>query len=102
MSHPLAKEDVLFRQRILSCSGVYQRKLDGLWGQFTDEADRDFFARCEDIANQTQGFDERSERNIRTLRLNAQKLCRQSLAAIRASGAVRLTRTFLRLADEWL
>src|SRR4051794_34894640 len=86
MSHPLSKDDILFRQRILSCSGVYHRGLDGDWGKFTDEADRDFFAGCDEIAKDTHRFDERTERNIRSMRLDAQRLCRISLAAIRGSG----------------
>ena len=37
-------------------------------------------------AAQVQQFDERTERNIRTLRLDAQELCRKSLAKIRSGG----------------
>lgn len=85
MSHPLTREEILFRQRILSCSGLYTRDLDGLWGRFTDDADQEFFTRCDAIAGATHRFDERSERNIRTLRLDAQQLCRKSLMRIRTA-----------------
>lgn len=86
MSRPLSYEDVLFRQRFLSCSGLYTETLDGLWGQHTDTADREFLAGCNRIATSLGTFDPRSERNIRTLRLEAQPLCRQSLSAILNSG----------------
>jgi peptidoglycan L-alanyl-D-glutamate endopeptidase CwlK len=98
MTRPLSQEDVLFRQRLLSCSGLYDRKLDGLWGKHTDDADRAFFAQCDAIALATRSFDPRTERNIRTLRLDAQPMCRQSLAAISIPGKeVRIisgTRTY--------
>ena len=86
MSNPLSKDEVLFRQRLLSCSGLYTDTLDGLWGKNTDDADHKFFAECDKIATANGGFDARSERNIRSLRLDAQALCRQSLAAIRSHG----------------
>lgn len=86
MSNPLSFDEVLFRQRLLSCSGLYDRKLDGIWGQHTDGAEREFFAQCDAIANAIRVFDPRTERNIRTLRLDAQPLARQSLAAIITPG----------------
>lgn len=86
MSGQLSVEDILYRQRMLSCSGLYSRKLDGVWGRHTDEAERTFFNSCDDLAEKHGHFDPRSERNIRSLRLDAQLLCRQSLAAIRAQG----------------
>lgn len=82
MSRQLRPEDVLFRQRLLSCSGLYNGKLDGLWGRITDTAENAFFSACDRIAGEAQTFDERSERSIRTLRLDAQPLCRQSLSRI--------------------
>ena len=86
MSNTFTRDDVLFRQRILSCSGLYTDALDGLWGRHTDEADRRFHDGCERIAKREGSFDSRSERNIRSLRLDAQERCRASLAAIRAGG----------------
>lgn len=86
MSSALSPEYILFRQRLLSCSGVYTYRLDGLWGQHTDEADAAFNSKCNDIASHEGEFDPRSERNIRTLRLDAQQLARKSLTAVRASG----------------
>jgi peptidoglycan L-alanyl-D-glutamate endopeptidase CwlK len=86
MSNPLSADEVLFRQRLLSCSGLYTDTIDGLWGRHTDEAERSFFTQCDAIAQTTHVFDPRTERNIRTLRLDAQPLCRRSLYSIRNSG----------------
>ena len=86
MSGTLSLEEILFRQRLLSCSGVYSRKLDGLWGFFTDEADAEFNSKCNSIAQAVASFDPRSERNIRSLRLDAQQLCRESLQSVRSSA----------------
>jgi peptidoglycan L-alanyl-D-glutamate endopeptidase CwlK len=86
MSGGLSPDYILFRQRLLSCSGVYTYQLDGLWGQHTDEADAAFNVRCGEIARSDGEFDPRSERNIRSLRLDAQPFARRSLAAVRAAG----------------
>src|SRR6185369_12125682 len=46
-----------------------------------------FHQRCDAIAAAGPTFDARSERNIRTLLLDVQPLCRESLRRIRATGA---------------
>ena len=87
MSQNLSAEDVLFRQRLLSCCGFYTDDLDGLWGPNTDAADQAFFARVAAIAAAEGTFDPRSERNIATLQCDAQVAARRSLRAIRAALA---------------
>lgn len=59
--------DVLFRQRILACSGFYTGKLDSQWGPQTEAADKAFNA--EYLRLQTIGgtFDLRTEGVIITL-----------------------------------
>lgn len=86
MSKNLAPDDVLFRQRFLSCCGFYTDKLDSLWGDNTDKADQAFFAKCAAIAAAEGTFDPRSERNILSLQCDAQVAARRSLKAIRAAG----------------
>jgi peptidoglycan L-alanyl-D-glutamate endopeptidase CwlK len=81
----LSREDVLFRQRMLSCCGFYTDTLDGLWGPNTDAADQAFLARAAAIAAAEGTFDPRSERNIATLQTGAQEAARRSLKAIRAA-----------------
>jgi peptidoglycan LD-endopeptidase CwlK len=86
MSKTLSKEEVLFRQRFLSCCGFYKDDLEGLWGKNTDQADKDFFIRSAAIAAAEGPFDPRSERNILSLQCDAQVAARRALAAIRSDG----------------
>lgn len=97
MSNRLFADDILFSQRLLSCCGLYGGKLDGQWGPVADAADQAFHDRCDQIAAQTAAFDARSEANIRTLIIEVQALCRQSLARIRTKFDARIisgTRTY--------
>jgi peptidoglycan L-alanyl-D-glutamate endopeptidase CwlK len=101
MSQKLSAEEVLFRQRLLSCCGFYKDKLDGLFGPNTDAAEKAFLARSAAIAAAEGTSDARTERNIATLRCDAQVAARRSLKAIRphlaANTDVRIisgTRTF--------
>lgn len=87
MSQNLSTENVLFRQRLLSCCGFYTDVLDGLWGPNTDAADQAFLARSAAIAAAEGTFDVRTERNIVTLQCDAQVAARRSLGAIRATLA---------------
>ena len=68
--------DVLFRQRVLACSGFYKGALDGRWGDQTNAADQAFHA--EYLRLQTLGgtFDQRTESNILTLLPKAQAKAR--------------------------
>ena len=86
MSSPLLRADILYWQRFLSCCGLYAGKLDGKWGPITNAADLAYDQQCDVIAGQVVTFDQRSERNIRTLQTPVQALCRQSLRKIRAAG----------------
>lgn len=86
MSRALSPEDILFRQRFLSCCGFYSDLLDGRWGPNTDAAEAAFFARSAAIAAAEGTFDARTERNIVTLRCDAQEAARRSLSAVRADG----------------
>jgi peptidoglycan L-alanyl-D-glutamate endopeptidase CwlK len=86
MSRPLSFDDVLFRQRFLSCCGFYTDTLDGLWGPNTDAAEAAFAAKSAAIAAAEGTFDARSERHIQSLQSVAQTGARRSLKAIRAAG----------------
>lgn len=87
MSKQLSSDDVMFRQRFLSCCGLYKDTLDGDWGPNTDAAEQAFAARSAQIAAAEGSFDARTERNITSLQIDAQAAARRSLSAIRASGA---------------
>ncbi len=73
MSAPL---DVLFRQRVLACSGFSPGTLDGQWGPKTEAADKAFQAAA--LKLQTTGgiFDARTESTIATLLIQAQAKAR--------------------------
>lgn len=86
MSARFFTDDILFLQRLLSCSGFYTNRLDGLYGGYTDAAEQAFDQACAKIAQQEGMFDARSERNIRNLLPKAQGLARRSLRAIRSEG----------------
>jgi peptidoglycan L-alanyl-D-glutamate endopeptidase CwlK len=76
--------DVVFRQRVLGCSGFYTGKIDGAWGPLTDKADQAFHA--EYLRLQTIGgtFDPRTESTILTLITPAQSKAREFM---RVAGA---------------
>lgn len=98
MSHQLFIQDVLFYQRFLKANGYYKKKLDGLWGKYTDAADQTFIDESNAIAKKYGMFDARSERNINSLTPKAQVLARQFMNIVTQGGRdVRIisgTRTY--------
>lgn len=86
MSKWLTPEDILYRQCFLSCCGLYSRKLDGLWGSYTEEADQKFFSATNNIAAEISSFDQRTESNIRTLQLDTQRKCRMAIQTLLEKG----------------
>jgi peptidoglycan L-alanyl-D-glutamate endopeptidase CwlK len=85
MSAQLFRDDILYLQRFLSCSGCYAGALDGVYGPVTSGGEQSFADQVEEIA-QARRFDPRSEANIRSLQLRAQPLARRSLAALLDAG----------------
>lgn len=86
MSQQLFRADVLFYQRLLSCAGFYTDRLDGQWGDKTDTADKAFIAKGDQLAASFGSFDQRTERNIRSLMPVAQEAARKTLEKIIVSG----------------
>jgi peptidoglycan L-alanyl-D-glutamate endopeptidase CwlK len=86
MADHLFPDDILFMQRLLSCCGLYTDDLDGLWGPDTDAAEKAYFIESDALSHKHGAFDARSERCLRTMRLDTQKAARMSLARIRAAG----------------
>jgi peptidoglycan L-alanyl-D-glutamate endopeptidase CwlK len=91
MSVALFGEDVLFYQRLLKSSGYYDHlppvavtDLDGEWGSRTTAADERFTSDSEDLKAEIGSFDSRSERNIATMHIVAQRHARRFL--LEASG----------------
>lgn len=86
MSLQLLADDVLFFQRLLRAEGLYLDELDGDWGPNTENAAGEFDRRSEEIQRQTRAFDSRSESNILTLSLKAQREARQFLGRVLDGG----------------
>jgi peptidoglycan LD-endopeptidase CwlK len=86
MSARLSPEDVLFLQRLLKSAGLYQAKLDGIWGPKTDAAMAAFEQISRDL-RQTHGeLDSRSETQLVRLHPKAQEAARIFLGKVRAAG----------------
>ena len=98
MSKRLFPEDVLFFQRLLKADGLYQGELDGLWGPLTEAATQAFDERTRALQAEFGSFDPRSERNIATLALRAQREARRFFRRVLDTGIrVRIisgTRTY--------
>ena len=86
MSARLLPEDVLFFQRLLRAEGLYHDAMDGIWGPLTETASRAFETNSQELRTATRTFDARSESNIVTLSLEAQRQARLSLGRILDGG----------------
>lgn len=99
MSERLFKDDILFFQRLLKSSELYKGKLDGIWGPKTEAAVTAFETQSTNIATEFGTFDSRTEINIYTLHLKAQKSARIFMNAMLSAGIgakiISGTRTYL-------
>ncbi len=86
MSAPMLTKDILFFQRLLHADGLYVDELDGEWGPKTEKASLAFDQRAEQIRAETRSFDIRSENNILTLSLKAQRQARLCLGRLIDGG----------------
>jgi peptidoglycan LD-endopeptidase CwlK len=88
MSSPLFPDDVLFFQRLMRAEGLYAGALDGEWGPDTEKAAQEFERRAEQIRLELRAFDSRSEQNIVTLSLKAQRAARLFLGRVLDGGLI--------------
>ena len=86
MSARIFPDDILFFQRLLKSEGLYGGSLDGDWGPITESAAIEFERLSDQIALSTTRFDVRSENNIRTLAVRAQRPAREFLERVRRAG----------------
>lgn len=86
MSYRLFPDDILFFQRLLKSEGLYTKKLDGIWGPFTEQASNEFEALSEQVRDNIATFDFRTEKNIRTLTLSSQKQARIFMDKVLIAG----------------
>jgi peptidoglycan L-alanyl-D-glutamate endopeptidase CwlK len=86
MSAPVVRDDVKFFQRFLQLDGLYDGDIDGKWGPITEEGARQFEKASDTIRTETRTFDVRSETNIRSLSLKAQREARRCLDRLLTAG----------------
>lgn len=86
MSARIFPDDILFFQRLLRSDGLYLANLDGIWGPLTEAAVVEFERLADAIAAAVGTFDARSENNVRTLAVRAQRPAREFLQRVRAAG----------------
>ena len=86
MSARIFPDDILFFQRLLRSDGLYLANLDGIWGPLTEAAVVEFERLADAIAAAVGTFDARSENNVRTLAVRAQRPAREFLQRVRAEG----------------
>ena len=103
----LFSPDSKFLQRFLSSGGFYNDDIDGDVGPKTLEAVDKFEADTEQVANELGSFDERTEKNIRTMLIPTQRKAREFMTNVSQAGlsqglSVRIlsgTRTFAQQAE---
>jgi peptidoglycan LD-endopeptidase CwlK len=84
MSDRLFGDDVIFQQRFLKSAALYTGRIDGIWGPLTDGAYNAFLAQAEQISLELGRFDPRTERNLASLQLPAQRAARRFMVAVLA------------------
>jgi len=99
MSLQLMQEDILFFQRFLKGQNFYTAGLDGIWGNYTERASREFEQASLHLREELGEFDVRSEGNIFTLALTLQRECRLFLARVASLRDIKVkvisgTRTY--------
>ncbi len=86
MSGGMLHDDVLFFQRLLKTEGLYNGKLDGIWGPLTEVASNEFEKKSKQIKEEIASFDSRTETHIRTLMLKAQREARVFMRKVLDAG----------------
>jgi peptidoglycan L-alanyl-D-glutamate endopeptidase CwlK len=86
MSDRLFGEDVIYQQRFLKSAQLYAGRIDGIWGPLTDAAYNAFLTQSDEIAAEVARFDRRTERNLASLQLPAQRAARRFMAAVTGDG----------------
>ena len=86
MSDRLFGDDVIFQQRFLKSAQLYTGRIDGIWGPLTDAAYDAFLTQSDESAAELGRFDRRTERNLVTLQLPAQRAARRFMSAVLGDG----------------
>lgn len=86
MSDRLFGEDVLFFQRLLKSEGFYDGSLDGVWGPRSEAASTAFDREYEGLKVQFGFFDRRTEQQISSLSIRAQREARNFMQRALSRG----------------
>ncbi|MBW4934151.1 D-alanyl-D-alanine carboxypeptidase family protein [Marinobacter sp. F4206] len=86
MSDRLFGEDVLFFQRLLKSEGFYRGALDGLWGRISEAAATALDAEYENLKDELGTFDRRTEQQIASLSIRAQREARGFMTRALSQG----------------
>lgn len=98
MSSGLNHDEVLYIQRTCAACGLYQGPIDGLWSLAVDRAEAHFSGEAAKLKATLGTFDKRSEDNIATLTIAAQRMARDFMSlALEFRHSVKIisgTRTY--------
>lgn len=86
MSKSLINSEILHLQRVCAVCGYYTGSLDGKWTADLDRAEAQFEQQQLDLQKRIGQFDARSEKNIATLLLPAQRVAREFMKAAASFG----------------
>lgn len=91
MSREIAHSETLYLQRFCRACGVFSGEIDGLWSTGLAEAEVKLDQSRKKIRDELGKFDPRTERNIATLILSAQRLAREFMnVALNSPHDVRI------------
>jgi len=86
MALRMFENDVMFLQRFLKSAGLYDGKIDGIFGPKTNTGVDTLDSMSADIARELGTFDARTERNLVTLQPGAQRAARRFMGKVLAAG----------------
>jgi peptidoglycan L-alanyl-D-glutamate endopeptidase CwlK len=85
MALRMFENDVMFLQRFLKSAGLYDGKIDGIFGPKTNTGADKLDSMSADIARELGTFDARTERNLVTLQPAVQRAARQFMTRVLAA-----------------
>lgn len=98
MAATMVPEDVVFHQRLLRAQGLYEGDFHGTWDGKTEKAAQKFEELANDIKRDLGAFDDRTEGNVKSLALAAQREARKFMRRLQdANVGARIisgTRTY--------
>ena len=78
--------DYFFNLLITITKSFINKRIDGIWGKYTEKAANQFINKSETIEERVGTFDRRTEKHIQSLALNAQTEARHFMARLLDNG----------------